>query len=222
MARKPIVIGERFFALKKDAEQECRSILYRYRPGDTVSTPEDERLLLDVLNMHPDRDRKVGHGIDHFEVRENPQIQRKRTIYLVRSDGSETDFSYLKCLTPPSQAKLAKATLRRAVVPQINEFIRETYQRCGALTCAITGEALDRSQAHVDHYNPTFDMLSKAFADSEGGWDAISTKSSDGMIGKEIADPDQAGRWDRYHRDFSSLRIVSVQSNLSLLRQSAR
>lgn len=37
MSRVPVLVGSRIFALKKDAEEACRNILYRYRPGDRIA-----------------------------------------------------------------------------------------------------------------------------------------------------------------------------------------
>jgi hypothetical protein len=39
MPRNPMLVGSRSFALKKDAEDACREILYRYRPGNRITDP---------------------------------------------------------------------------------------------------------------------------------------------------------------------------------------
>ncbi len=98
MARKPMLIGVRTFALKRDAEDACREILYRYHPGDRISEPADEQFLLDLLDLHPQRDSKLGGGVAYFEVRTNPKFVRQKSFYLIRVDGSETDFSFVKCV----------------------------------------------------------------------------------------------------------------------------
>ena len=99
-----MLVGSRTFLLKKDAEDACREVLYRYAPGDRVTDPADEQFLLDLLELHPQRDDKIGRGIDHFEIRTNPKFVKQRSFYLVRIDGSETDFSFVKCLRPPTDS----------------------------------------------------------------------------------------------------------------------
>lgn len=106
MARNPILVGNRSFALKKDAEDACREILYRYEPGSRISEHADEQFLLDLLELHPQRDEKMGCGVEYFEIRVNPKFVRQRSFYLIRVDRSETDFSFMKCLKPPSHRQL--------------------------------------------------------------------------------------------------------------------
>jgi hypothetical protein len=118
MPRDPVLVGNRSFALKKDAEQACRDILYRYEPGHRVAEIADEQFLLDLLELHPQRDEKFGCGVDHFEVRVNPKFVRQRTFYLVRVDRTETDFSFVKCLRSPSHRRLAMDAMRHEVSNQ--------------------------------------------------------------------------------------------------------
>lgn len=217
---KPILIGDLWFPLRGAAQEACQAVLYKYPPGSVVTDPEDEKFLLDLLQLHPNKDTKIGCGVARFEVRPSEKQSRQRTLWLVRTDGSETDFSFVKCLTPPTHARLVRAALREAIVPQINEFVRNAYTSGGQVQCPLTRADLsDRKQAHVDHHKPTFDELAQAFAEAEGGWEAISVTSSDGMTGHRLADAHQAQAWDEYHRANASLRLVSIQANLSLLRK---
>jgi hypothetical protein len=77
MPRNPMLVGSRSFALKKDAEDACHEILYRYRQGTRIADPGDEQFLLDLLELHPRRGEKFGCGIAYFEVRANPKFPQR-------------------------------------------------------------------------------------------------------------------------------------------------
>jgi len=55
-------------------------------------------ILLDLLiNGHHESDKKVGPGIEAFQVRVHPMWQ-SRCYCLIRKDGTVDDFSYRKCV----------------------------------------------------------------------------------------------------------------------------
>ncbi|XP_057861419.2 DNA-directed RNA polymerase V subunit 1 isoform X1 [Cryptomeria japonica] len=77
-----------------------RMILHygRYNSGDRL-WPEDEREVLEkVLIHHPEAEAKMGCGVDFIVVDNHAQFSSTRCFYIVRKDGTRTDFSYLKCL----------------------------------------------------------------------------------------------------------------------------
>lgn len=222
MPRNPVLVGNRSFALKKDAEQACREILYRYDPGHRVSGIADELFLLDLLELHPQRNEKLGCGIAHFEVRVNPKFVRQRSFYLVRIDRSETDFSFMKCLRPPSHRQLVMGAMRHEVSTQVYEFAEETYHSTAPVLCAVTGRAVAREKAHVDHSSPTFLELAEQFVVEQGGWGEMVIARADGSIGVQLGRDDQASAWRDYHRRNATLRIVSIEANLSLLKRGSR
>ncbi|WP_084685318.1 DCL family protein [Nonomuraea coxensis] len=220
MAAKPILIGERFFSTKSDALQECRGILYHYPVGACVQDPTHEQFLVDLLQLHPDAERKVGSGIDHFEVRANPLYPNKVSFFIVRTDGSETEFSFTKCLTPPTQRELVLRAMRQVVGPQVIAFLNAAFRNSDQVRCAVTDVILESpNEVHVDHFDPEFIDLATDYVLAHGGWDAFDLISTDGVVGPTFADDGQAQAWADHHRDVASLRIVSIQANLSNLRR---
>lgn len=222
MPRIPVLVGSRTFALKKDAEEACREILYRYQPGDRITEPADEQFLLDLLGLHPRRDAKLGCGVAHFEVRSNPKFVRQRSFYLVRIDRSETDFSSVKCLRPPTHRQLVMDAMRHEVSSQVFEFAERAYSSGTPVLCVIMGRVVERCEAHVDHSSPTFLELADKFATQQGGWDEMVIVHADGSIGVQLGCEDQAKAWRDYHRHNARLRIVSIEANLSLLKRGVR
>ncbi|GER27142.1 hypothetical protein STAS_02825 [Striga asiatica] len=55
-------------------------------------------MLLELLQKgHTDAERKIGKGIEAFQVRFHPQF-KSRCFFLTKEDGSTDDFSFRKCV----------------------------------------------------------------------------------------------------------------------------
>lgn len=220
---KPLTIGTRFFKTKKAAEDECRAILYGYPAGATVTDANHHRFLDDLLLRHPDAAKKIGCGVIRFEVRQNPEYPRQRGIFLIRTDGTETDFSVFNCITPPTTRVLALDAMRHAIAPQVIAVAERAFTATQPARCALTGVPLaSRLEAHVDHAEPTFLQLARTFVDGVGGWDRVEVGSTDGMIGRVMVNEAQREAWCAFHAERARLRVVSIQANLSLLRRTAQ
>jgi len=112
-----------------------------------------------LLALHPDAERKIGAGIDHFRIARNELSGRG--FRLVRSDGSEETFSYTKCITGITQSPYGKAceALRFAVRPQLDVF---RSQLVFPARCAITGDPIVHpNDLHVDHKTPFWRLLAQ-------------------------------------------------------------
>lgn len=96
MVRK-ISIQTVSFAKAGDATEFFKRILNSYRVGERVSD-SDSKHLQALLERHDDKDEKVGGGIDYFEVNKPPDDFGGKCFWIVRLDGSKTDFSYTHCL----------------------------------------------------------------------------------------------------------------------------
>jgi hypothetical protein len=222
MTAQPIKIGDRAFPTKGKAQKACQDILNGYPLGATVSDPEHHGFLEDLMLHHPESETKIGIGILWFEVRRNPKYPSQRGLFLIRHDGTETDFSYISCLTPPTHRTDVLSALRSAISEQVMTVARDAFASGQPVSCPITGELmLSTADAHVDHSDPTFLQLASDFAASEGGWDAIVLRSADGLIGMSLTDLDQLDRWVHRHYQLANLRVVSRIANLSLLRRAA-
>ncbi|XP_066321217.1 DNA-directed RNA polymerase V subunit 1-like [Miscanthus floridulus] len=61
--------------------------------------PEDEKFIQEkVLEHHPEKQSKVSGEIDHIMVNKHHTFQDTRCFFVVSTDGTQADFSYLKCL----------------------------------------------------------------------------------------------------------------------------
>lgn len=102
-ARK-ISLTTRSFDTPREATSFFAAMLNRYKIGERVSA-EDAAHLSALLERHDELETKVGSGIAGFEV-DNPPANRpqlsKRCFWMVRSDGTKINFSFVRCLQPKS------------------------------------------------------------------------------------------------------------------------
>ncbi|MEY9906097.1 hypothetical protein ABIA35_002314 [Catenulispora sp. MAP12-49] len=218
MVAKPVIIGDVYFPRKGDAQQACRDLLYRYPPGSVIDDPSDEAFLHDLLELHQDAAGKRGVGIDHFEVRLTEEFHQPG-FFIIRVDGTVTDFSFLRCLTPATHRDRVLTAMRRAVKDQVVAFKQEALAEDGTAVCAITDAVVTAADIHVDHHDPDFLALAQDYAAEHGGFEAFGIVNGDGVIGAEFADPATRDAWAEHHRDSAQLQITSVQANLSLRRR---
>jgi Protein of unknown function (DUF3223) len=98
MARgKTMTLSTRTFSKLGDASEFFRTMLKKYTVGDRV-TEEDAADLASLLDRHPNRDEKIGDGIDHFEVQ--AADYGTKCFRVVRSDGTWDRFSFKACVSP--------------------------------------------------------------------------------------------------------------------------
>jgi len=201
---------------KKHATERCQAIVASTVPGQPVTGDDAEWLAWLVAERHPCASEKIGPGISYFTTQ---VVMPFRTLGFVirRVDGTATDFSWRTCITAPDHKLMVRAAMRRAVESQITEF-KATAAAEGSLRDAITGEILTWDNVHVDHAPPVFVLIADAYAALSGGYAAIGlTPSQDGQIGRALTGAHE--NWAAWHRAFARLRIVSEQTNMSLLRR---
>ena len=129
-----------------------RDIVARY-PDGAMASDVDAEFLNDLLELHPRCMEKVGTGVHGFKFDTNPEYTNTRTIFIVRTDGSETDFSWIKCIDGETSERLKKAALGNAVMDQIIAFKQQAFSN-GQVLCPKTGEELTWQRCHVDHRAP--------------------------------------------------------------------
>jgi hypothetical protein len=96
---RPIILLTRTFPTKGAASEFFSEMLRRYAPDDRVRDV-DAADLASLLERHPNRDEKIGVGIDHFEVQ--AAVYATQCFRVVRTDGTWARFSYKTCISPTS------------------------------------------------------------------------------------------------------------------------
>ena len=96
---RTVPLETRFFSKHGDAYAFFKEMLHRYPLGGMV-LGTDKADLRALLRRHEEETEKIGSGISHFIVDDAPPEYeiRTRCFWIIRSDGSRTDFSFKHCL----------------------------------------------------------------------------------------------------------------------------
>ena len=146
-------LGPFEYTSKKALLDGLKSYLQRVSVG-VITNPHAIKKLHLLIAMHPDAERKIGVGVDHFKIKRNA-LGAGSGFWLVRSDGSEESFSYERCITGAVQSPHSKVceALRFAVRDQMRAF------RDGLglpALCSVSGvDILKRKDLHIDHKYPS-------------------------------------------------------------------
>ncbi|EAV44217.1 putative (AF322013) ID483 (Bradyrhizobium japonicum) [Stappia aggregata IAM 12614] len=91
------------WASQKDAEAHFREIRDKFPPRNKIGPGPEFEDLLALLTLYdinwPAEESKIGSGVSYFETRIN-RTNGGRTIgfWVVRSDGTSLDFSFIKAI----------------------------------------------------------------------------------------------------------------------------
>lgn len=65
MARQAVCLPSRLFKSKSEAIAYFKEMLGRYHDGEELNSNDDE-LLFELIQGHPEMEKKVGLGVKHF------------------------------------------------------------------------------------------------------------------------------------------------------------
>jgi hypothetical protein len=213
--RKTFNIAGYDFDSATAVKKYLRSILNGH-PSDTRLV-EYDAVFRDLIAMHPRAAEKINGEISHFSI--GPDGWGGRCFHVHRTDGTETDFSFYKCVDGEDRDDLVFKAMRTAVMDQIQQF-RDAQLRVGSdVRCPFHTEIiLDDRNSHVDHKPPrTFYVLVHQWLASLGMTiaDVKISESKDNQTSREMTDPAQLNSWREFHRSNAQLRLTSKLGNLS-------
>jgi len=202
-----IRIGKEVFKTKKELLARIKGMLHAATLGVELDPPEHV-FLLELVKRHPEGERKIGPGVKAFRV--TTSEYGNRCFEVIRVDGTETDFSYLKCVTEPSELGDFRKALRRAVERQIWEAKEKVFLWDEEIECPVSGERMTREQAVVEYVGEDFESILMEFMEVEG------LEKHDLPLGpwiegkREIADPNLEDRWKAFHESRAKFRVLSL------------
>ena len=211
---KGYTINDEYFKTKKALSDKIRSILYAYEFGHSLNDI-NLKFMNSVLAMHPFADVKIGCGVSTIFVRQNPIFKKNREFWIKRTDGTETDFSFLECLKPTDPLRKFKNACRQAISGDV--FVFRVNNLDGGSICPITGIALNIHNVHVDHSTPnTFDKIVTDFITSNSiNPEHVILNSAVCETGDSFNDPALSENFVTFHNERAVLRLVSAHANLS-------
>ncbi|MGW2184144.1 DCL family protein [Streptomyces sp. NPDC001732] len=206
-------IGPRSYATKKARQEAVQAILGRYGLGKVVDQEDDDLLLRDLLDMHPDAADKVGPGVKHFRVIATPRGHHKGPE-VVLVDGSKVAFSYQKCLDAPTHPQRVKTAMRTEIQPQVNTYY-ESRKASHTLVSDESGQELAPADVHVSYFQgPRFHDIALDFVRAAGGFDAIDLTAETARGLALFTDRALAERWHAHHQEHAVLGLLSAKENL--------
>ena len=150
--------GSLTFPTKTKAQAAFKQLLNSHALQQPIAEPWHTALLVLVQERHPSATKKIGPGVDHFEVRTHlwQGKFRQRGFYIIRVDQSVIDFSYLECFAARGtrDVRLINEACREAISEEIFAFKKSVFNSTETIACAESGAQITWEEAHVDHANP--------------------------------------------------------------------
>lgn len=204
--KQPIVIGSMEFRLKKECTAYFKDLLRRSEVGDELDHAE----MVDLIRRHPDF---VPEWLEDCSFVIGRTLGSKN-FRIINNSGS-FPFSYHKCIMSAPRDKYhrknVQAAARYAIIGQIKKFRRDN-----PCLCAITGEAAEPANLHVDHdfSKKTFQALLDQWAAANGGYEAIKLTQDPGTELFVMDDPYYES-WCEFHLKEAALRMIKKEINLA-------
>lgn len=225
MARKPVSLSNgRSWPSRGAAIDHFRELRDRYPIGATVSDPADHDDLVALLRRYDtcglDGPSKIGVGVDRFETRLNITNGGKNVgFWVVRLDGSETDFSFIRAVNEAPKGVLDQLVdaCRTAVQAEL-QSARITYfathaDRFGTVLCPVSGDQISERDCGLEYAGRAFSELVGDFAIAQGWQDGIPERvlsaPADAQTTTSFVSPSHAAAFREFHRTTARVRVVS-------------
>lgn len=204
---------------KKSIAERCKAILHKYPINSSVTLSDDYEFIIELFKQHPHYAIKAGPGIKDIIVKLTEF--KNRCFYIVRSDNSMTDISYLVCINGAGTKKSDIALACRSAIRDIIVKFKNDNVVFGITTCPVTGEILTKDNIHIDHYNLTFNELFNIWikgADIDKLHSELNIGTTDCEHQIYFVKQDIIDHFRAFHNANTHLRAVSVKANLSILK----
>jgi hypothetical protein len=117
----PINLAGFTFADRDELWKHCHTLIEGFTEGAAL-TGSDAFFAFALLSAHPGANEKYGNGLTGIKYGVNEEYPDTKCFIAVRADGSETGFSYRKCIVraPPPPAALHSDTRTCACLQKCN------------------------------------------------------------------------------------------------------
>ena len=155
-----------------------------------------------------------------YEDEGDNTLLNQRGFYILRTDGSWMDFSYLECITPATRRTKFNKACRFAVDDhQITAFRNANVED----KCAITQENLHGKETHVDHIIQFNTIVEEFLMISKLDLSSVLLTSDDKktrpLIEERFVDHKIENEFAVYHATRATLRLVTKSANLRRKRK---
>lgn len=214
-----VVVGDMQFPSKRAAITYVRQNIYTQYESYQLLYKKHIKFMTSLLRYHPHGDQKIGVGVRTMWLQQNGGYPT-RSFWLRRRDSTETDFSFLKCISPSSSLRDFKLACRKAISFSMSAFKQHYFRHKNKrLFCFVLGKRIVFNNSHVDHVPPdTFNSLVDGFIKMHN----IDVKKAlihqDGGIGGRFVTMSLKEKWINYHNNHATIRVISAEANLRQAR----
>lgn len=202
------------FKTKADIKNYIRELISKYHECDILED-DDHEFILEVLNMHPDAENKIGEGVHCFFVMTDKSRTNNKYFKIFRTDKTSIDFSWVKCIDGCKNIKLKRFTdtCRHEIIGQIIKFRDKHLQ--GDYIMHENGTLIKKEDAHIDHVYE-FRKIVKDFIKETGtNIDEIEIIDTKDGLYKEFMCQPYTLLWRDYHKKHAKLRVITKHENLT-------
>jgi hypothetical protein len=214
---EPWVLGGVAYTTKISIRKRCREVASKRAAGQRIVDPNDHQFMLDLLGRHPDAARKIGPGVEAFEVYYPPPYEAHKGTLIVRVGGEKIDFGWGACIDGHDPWVDLVGAARYAVADQILAFKTAAFAR-GEVRCEITGVVLSFHDCDVDHVVPFSEIFDNWIADlalTGVDWREIPLVDHAGGTAKVFELPVIEKHFADYHRVRAKLQMTTKKANMS-------
>ena len=213
-------IGELEFNTQKNCKDYTRSIIDEL--GCCIINKDNDKFIFfnNLIKNHYDCNNKIGIGIDYFFIKRNPMNNNFFETWIKRLDGSETDFSWIKCSI--SKKRIISDDLVIAMRTAIKDEIISYKQRSRLICNYCKIENKNHENYHVDHDNPSFQELKDNFLQLTKKQTPLTFDEYFEFDGKRYntrvfkdEDEDFKNDWIGYHNKNCNFQILCRECNLT-------
>lgn len=199
-------IGELKFTTKQGCMQYVRNKINSLGCCEIDKTHNDYEFFSNLIDKHPERDEKIGLGIDKFIIERNKLNTNSFSIYIKQINGFKIVFSWVTSAVGNKPNNLLSA-LRCAIVSQILNFRNNNKHKC--VYCG------SKNNINVDHKNPSFKVLSTNFINQHNN---LPTKFDSDIVTNQpiFSNNDIALKleWFNYHKKNATYQILCRTCNI--------
>lgn len=192
MVREKVYLAGREFSSLTAARAYAKSILDKHNSGDFLNEEENAFLKAAIALRGVEKlKEKIGSGIERIFIGYNGSGDK--AFFIRRTDGSETDFSYIKCFT------------KQSVFADFSTACRNAIKEDKA--ALKTGLGYDQYDVH--HNCIDFKTIVQTFIeDKHIDITMVEFLSGDRIEGRHFKDERLASAFREFHSRFASLEVL--------------
>jgi len=234
---KPMELAGVTYPRKKDVEARAKQIL-RDTPVHACLEGDDRAFMVALLNHHYLVKEKIGSGVKDIFVGKQPGRDAKRFL-LRRTNGVIVDFSYRKCLRPPTRREHFAEACRAAVQGQVDAFKTHAFrplpvkgdptadvftfdpnrfrlEPTSKVPCALTGELVSWKECHVDHAPPNefAKIVDDYIKEHQIDINQIQLLGAEDGFSRRCFQYEEERRFAAFHKERAVLQIVAIAPHM--------